>query len=159
MLLGSMTGAIGGGLQSGQFGRRWSLLIDTLIFIIATIAITFAPNLMVVLISRFVQGHCVASSAVAMPIYTSEISQPEIRKITGVFAIICISFGGFLSMIFGNFCLINFLKPFLDLYKLFSNFRSTFSMETCSWFDLYTPISLLFHSDLNGTRISSMVNV
>ena len=119
MLLGSMTGAIGGGLQSGQFGRRWSLLIDTLIFIIATIAITLAPNLMVVLISRFVQGHCVASSAVAMPIYTSEISQPEIRKITGVFAIICISFGGFLSMIFGNFCIIHFLKPYLNLYKLF----------------------------------------
>ena len=160
MLLGSMTGAIGGGLQSGQFGRRWSLLIDTLIFIIATIAITFAPNLMVVLISRFVQGHCVASSAVAMPIYTSEISQPEIRKITGVFAIICISFGGFLSMIFGKFSLIHFLKPYLDLYKLFfSNFRGTFSMETCSWFNLYSPISLLFHSDLNGTRISSMVNV
>ena len=159
MLIGSMTGAIGGGLQSERYGRRWSLLIDTLIFIVATIAITLAPNLMVVLMSRFVQGHCVASSVVAMPIYTSEISQPEIRKITGVFAIICISFGGFLSMIFGNFCIIHFLKPYLDLYKLISDSRSTFSMETCSWFDLSSPISLLFHSDLNGTRISSMVNV
>ena len=160
MLLGSMTGAIGGGLQSGQFGRRWSLLIDTLIFIVATIAITLAPNLMVVLMSRFVQGHCVASSVVAMPIYTSEISQPEIRKITGVFAVICISFGGFLSMTFGNFWIIHFLKSFLDLYVyLFSNFRSTFSMETCSWFNLYSLISLLFHSDLDGTRISGMVNV
>ena len=106
MLLGSLTGAIGGGLQSGQFGRKRSLMIDATLFIIATIALILAPNLIVVLISRFVQGHCVASSVVAMPIYTSEISQPEIRKITGVFAVICISFGGSLSMIFGKFNLI-----------------------------------------------------
>ena len=102
MLLGSLTGAIGGGLQSGRFGRKRSLMIDATLFIITTIALILAPNLIVVLISRFVQGHCVASSVVAMPIYTSEISQPEIRKITGVFAVICISFGGSLSMIFGK---------------------------------------------------------
>ena len=44
-----------------------------------------------------------SSSVVAIPIYTSEISQPEIRKITGVFAVIGISLGGCLSMIFGKF--------------------------------------------------------
>ena len=78
-------------------------MIDATLFIIATIALILAPNLIVVLVSRFIQGHCVASSVVAMPIYTCEISQPDIRKITGVFAVICISFGGSLSMIFGKF--------------------------------------------------------
>ena len=33
MLLGSITGAIGGGLQSGYFGRKRSLMIDATIFI------------------------------------------------------------------------------------------------------------------------------
>ena len=103
MLLGSITGAIGGGLQSGYFGRKRSLMLDATIFIFATIGLIVAPNLIVVLISRFIQGHCVASSVVSMPIYTSETSQPEIRKITGVFAVICISFGGSLSMTFGKF--------------------------------------------------------
>ena len=37
-----------------------------------------------------------------MPVYTSEISQPEMRKITGVFAVIGISLGGALSMVFGK---------------------------------------------------------
>ena len=56
MLLGSLTGAIGGALQSGQFGRKGSLMIDAALFVISTVALSLAPNLIVVLASRFVQG-------------------------------------------------------------------------------------------------------
>ena len=62
MLLGALIGAIGGSLQSGRFGRKRSLLIDSTLFTLATIALTFAPNLIVVLISRFVQGYSHASA-------------------------------------------------------------------------------------------------
>ena len=54
--LGALTGAIGGGLQSGYIGRRCSLMIDAIVFIMATIGMIFAPNLIVILIARFIQG-------------------------------------------------------------------------------------------------------
>ena len=54
--LGALTGAIGGGLQSGYIGRKCSLMIDAIVFMIATIGMTFAPNLIVILIARFIQG-------------------------------------------------------------------------------------------------------
>ena len=57
MLLGMMFGSIGGSLQSGKFGRKHSIMIDAILFILSTIAMVFAPNLLVVLISRFLQGY------------------------------------------------------------------------------------------------------
>ena len=50
------------------------------------------------------QGHAVSSSAVSVPLYTSETSQPEVRKITGVFAIICYCFGSAASSVLGKKC-------------------------------------------------------
>ena len=51
-----------------------------------------------------------------MAIYTSEINQPEIRKITGVFPVICISFGDSLTMFFGKFFFIN--MNYFDSYTI-----------------------------------------
>ena len=48
------------------------------------------------------QGHAVSSSAVAVPLYISETSQPEVRKITGVFAVICYCFGSAASSVLGK---------------------------------------------------------
>ena len=56
-----------------------------------------------------IQGHAVSSSAVSVPLYTSETSQPEVRKITGVFAIICYCFGSAASSVLGKKCPIHSL--------------------------------------------------
>ena len=101
MVLGCLTGSILGGFQSQKLGRKGSMMADAVIFIIATILLVFSPNLFSVLIARFAQGHAVSSSAVSVPLYTSETSQPSVRKVTGVFAVIFYCAGSTLSWILG----------------------------------------------------------
>ena len=96
-------------------------------------------------------------SIVAMPVYTSEISQPEVRKITGVFAVICISFGGAFSMIFGK---VNaFTARCCYLNSTITLFRCFISMEDCSWFSGCSFNCLLHHSFHYCSWISCLVNI
>ena len=102
MVLGSLSGSILGGFQSEKLGRKHSIMIDSVLFMTATIIFVLSKNLNMVLAARYIQGHAVSSSAVAVPLYTSETSQPEVRKITGVFAVICYCFGSAASSVLGE---------------------------------------------------------
>jgi len=42
-----------------------------------------APNFYTIFAARIILGHASASSLVAVPMYVSEICQPQIRKMTG----------------------------------------------------------------------------
>ena len=77
-------------------------MIDCFNFVLGTFLVALAPNFYVILIGRFIHGHSSASAMVAIPIYTSEISQPQIRKTTGSFALICYSTGFALALILGK---------------------------------------------------------
>ena len=103
MILGSLTGSLCGGWQSGKFGRKKSLIFDSSIFIIGIVMSAFAPNFYTLLIARMLLGHSSASAMVATPIYTSEISQPQIRKITGSFTMVCYTTGYGLAVVFGKY--------------------------------------------------------
>ena len=97
MVLGNISGSFSGALQSGKLGRRYSIMIDSIIHMCAVFMLAFAPNFSMVLAARFLQGHSVGSGRVAITIYTGEICQPEIRKYTGSFAMIFI-LSGFLTV-------------------------------------------------------------
>ena len=113
MIVGRLTGSICGGWQSEKFGRKKSLIVDSIVFIIGIILSAFAPNFYVLLIARILLGHSIGSAVVASPIYTSEISQPEVRRITGSFPMTCNMTGYALSMLLG----LTFCKKFIK-YKL-----------------------------------------
>ena len=102
MVLGSLTGSFFGGIQSGKFGRKKSLMFDCLIFGVGTLFVALAPNFYLILIGRFIHGHSSASAMVAVPIYTSEISQPQVRKTTGSFTLMEYSCGFALALVLGN---------------------------------------------------------
>ena len=109
MVLGSLSGSIFGGFQSQKLGRKHSIMLDSVLFMVATLIFIlsndyfgYQSGLGMVLIARFIQGHAVSSSAVSVPLYTSEICQPEVRKITGVFAVICYCFGSAASSVLGE---------------------------------------------------------
>ena len=102
MVLGSLTGSFCGGIQSGKFGRKKSLMFDCLIFVVGTLFVALAPNFYVILVGRFIHGHSSASAMVAVPIYTSEISQPQVRKTTGSFTLMEYSCGFALALVLGN---------------------------------------------------------
>ena len=100
--MGSLSGSLCGGWQCGKFGRKKSLVIDCLLFIIGTVSSALAPNFYVLLFSRWLLGHASTSQQVTVPIYVSEISQPQMRTITGPFAIICYACGFAGGYIFGK---------------------------------------------------------
>lgn len=101
MVVGSLSGSLCGGMQSGKFGRRKSMLMDSISYIIGSILMAMSPNFYLLLLGRFIHGHSCASAMVAIPIYTSEISQPEVRKITGAFTLACYTTGFASSLILG----------------------------------------------------------
>lgn len=104
MVLGCLLGSLMGGFQCHKVGRKISIMIDCLVFVLATIFFICACNFEMILVARFVQGHAASSSAVSIPLYTSETSQPQVRKITGVLAVICYCCGSALSSILGASC-------------------------------------------------------
>ena len=62
-----------------------------------------APNFYVLLVARVLLGHSSCSSMVSTPLYTSEISQPMVRKVTGSFTMICYTTGYALAVILGMY--------------------------------------------------------
>ena len=105
MILGSVTGSLCGGWQCGKFGRKKSLLFDCFFFIVGILMSALAPNFYVLLVPRVLLGHSSCSSMVSTPLYTSEISQPMVRKITGSFTMICYTTGYALAVILGMYVL------------------------------------------------------
>ena len=72
-------------------------------FFQGTLLCALATNFEIVLASRILLGHAGASSMAAVPLYTSEISQPEVRTITGCFNVACTTLGVAISLLLGRY--------------------------------------------------------
>lgn len=93
IVLGSFLGCILGGLTSDFFGRRISLIIDNTSFIVSFFLISMSPNFTTMLFGRFLSGVSAASCLVTIPIFVSEISQPEVKGFTSSLNMICYTTG------------------------------------------------------------------
>ena len=102
MIFGSITGAIIGGWQSGKFGRKTSMMIDSVVYVVGLLFLTFSPSFYLALVSRFILGHAGASGLVSVPIYVGEISQPQIRQISSTLCVIFFSCGASMSLTLGK---------------------------------------------------------
>jgi MFS family permease len=67
------------GTISDLFGRRPMLITSSIMFIIGGLVMLWAPNVMVVLLSRIIGGVAIALSVTFNPLYISEIAPPDIR--------------------------------------------------------------------------------
>ncbi|MDO5723833.1 MAG: MFS transporter [Flaviflexus sp.] len=79
LLVGAAFGALIGGRLSDKYGRRHNLLLLALIFTFGAIAVALAPNLPVMLISRFVLGLAVGGASATVPVYLAETAPKRIR--------------------------------------------------------------------------------
>jgi major inositol transporter-like SP family MFS transporter len=79
LLLGAALGAMFGGQISDLKGRRKSLLWLAVVFFIATLGCTFAPNVQVMIAFRFLLGLAVGGASVTVPAYLAEMSPAEHR--------------------------------------------------------------------------------
>jgi major inositol transporter-like SP family MFS transporter len=79
LLFGAAFGAVLGGRLSDYNGRRKNILYLAVLFFIATLGCTLAPNVTVMIICRFLLGLAVGGASVTVPTYLAEMSPAESR--------------------------------------------------------------------------------
>jgi sugar porter (SP) family MFS transporter len=78
-LIGTIFGALTGSIPSDKLGRKRTLVIIALIYLVAALGTALATNWYIFLFFRFIGGIGVGASSVTAPIYISEISPAEYR--------------------------------------------------------------------------------
>lgn len=79
MMFGAAIGAVGSGWMSWRLGRKKSLMIGAVLFVIGSLCSAVAPNVDVLIISRIILGLAVGIASYTAPLYLSEIAPEKIR--------------------------------------------------------------------------------
>ncbi|ACL38954.1 sugar transporter [Pseudarthrobacter chlorophenolicus A6] len=76
---GAAVGALTGGRMADKLGRRGSLLVCALLFLVGAIGCAIAPNVTFMVIARIVLGLGVGAAAVTCPLYLAEMAPAHLR--------------------------------------------------------------------------------
>ncbi|WP_425451978.1 sugar porter family MFS transporter [Bacillus taeanensis] len=79
LLFGAAIGAVFGGQLADYIGRRKNIVYLALLFFISTVGCTLAPNVTIMVISRFLLGLAVGGASVTVPSYLAEMAPAEGR--------------------------------------------------------------------------------
>ncbi|MFT8323177.1 MAG: sugar porter family MFS transporter [Bacillus sp. (in: firmicutes)] len=79
LLFGAAFGAMFSGRLSDTIGRRKIILYLAIIFLVATLGCSFAPNVPIMVGFRFLLGLAVGGASVAVPTFLAEMSPTELR--------------------------------------------------------------------------------
>ncbi|EKS7793863.1 sugar porter family MFS transporter [Edwardsiella piscicida] len=79
MMFGAAVGAVGSGWMNHRMGRKYSLMIGAILFVVGSLCSAFAPNVDILILSRILLGLAVGIASYTAPIYLSEIAPERIR--------------------------------------------------------------------------------
>lgn len=79
VLVGAATAALGGGRLSDRLGRRATLILTSVIFIIGALICAFAGSFQILLAGRTTVGLGIGLASTTVPVYISEVSPPKAR--------------------------------------------------------------------------------
>jgi SP family galactose:H+ symporter-like MFS transporter len=79
VLLGSLLGAVIGGLLADRLGRRRLLIVTAVVFGSGAIGAALAPDTLLLVTARFVAGLAIGTASFVAPLYISEIAPVAIR--------------------------------------------------------------------------------
>lgn len=133
--LGAMMMCFPIGILCDKLGRKLANLLLTIPFIVGWLLIIFAKSIAMLYVGRFVTGMAGGAFCVSAPLYTSEISQKEIRGTLGSFFQLFLTVGILLSYILGYavhiktlnivvavipllFCVAFLFQPETPIYKM-----------------------------------------
>jgi predicted MFS family arabinose efflux permease len=77
--LGAMAGSLVNGRIADSLGRRSTLILDAVVFIVATTLAVAAPDYAMLLVARALTGLAVGSALSTVPLYLAEIAPPNVR--------------------------------------------------------------------------------
>ncbi|KAK9694547.1 Sugar transporter [Popillia japonica] len=101
--LGALVMCFSTGFFCNLIGRKWTMLMLILPFSLGWLLIIFAQNLQMLYAGRFFTGLAGGAFCVSAPLYTSEISETEIRGRLGSFFQLFLTVGILLAYIFPLF--------------------------------------------------------
>lgn len=85
-LVGTILGAMFGGIPGDRYGRRNSLRITAILYLISAIGCAFAFNWYSFVLARFIGGLGIGASSVLGPMYIAEIAPARLRgRLVGFF--------------------------------------------------------------------------
>lgn len=84
-IIGAFFGAFGAGFLSAKFGRRPSIVLADVLFVVGSVMMAAAPNVAVILVSRVVVGLAIGISSATIPVYLGEVTSPQHRGAAIVF--------------------------------------------------------------------------
>ena len=84
MPLAGLLGSLAGGPMLEELGRRTTIGLMSLPFIVAGLLVTFAHDIFMIYIGRSLSGFCIGVVSLAMPVYLAETIHPEIRGVLGL---------------------------------------------------------------------------
>jgi MFS transporter, sugar porter (SP) family len=79
MMLGAAVGAVGAGWMSSALGRKRSLLLGSLVFVVASVICGIAWSVETLLIGRLILGVAIGILSFTAPLYLAEIAPENIR--------------------------------------------------------------------------------
>ena len=105
-LIGTVLGAMFGGIPSDALGRRQTLRWIAVLYLVSAVGAALAPGWGLFLVFRFLGGLGVGASSVTAPLYISEISPAESRgRLVGLFQFNIVF--GILAAYLSNYLLAN----------------------------------------------------
>ncbi|MFP3461388.1 sugar porter family MFS transporter [Arthrobacter globiformis] len=79
LLFGAAAGAVGGGRLSDTWGRRKTIILLAILFLVGALSCVFAPNFEVMVVGRVILGLAVGGASSVVPVYLAELAPYEIR--------------------------------------------------------------------------------
>jgi sugar porter (SP) family MFS transporter len=79
LLVGAVIGALAAGRVSDWIGRRFTVLITAVVFIVGVLLAAFTPTYPILLVARVIIGLAVGSASMVVPLYIGEIVPPRVR--------------------------------------------------------------------------------
>ncbi len=98
-LLGSAAGALGAGWLADGIGRRRSMWLAAILFVVSALGSALAPRLLDLVAWRVIGGVAVGFASVLAPAYIAEISPAEMRGRTGSLQQLAIVLGIFIALL------------------------------------------------------------
>lgn len=83
-LYGTIIGAAGGGVPANKYGRKKTLILIGMVFLVSAIGSALANDVYTFMFFRFLGGLSIGASSVVAPVYISEIAPPQHRGKMGI---------------------------------------------------------------------------
>ena len=79
LLVGAMIGALGAGIVADRVGRRPTILLTAVVFVVGVLLAAFSPVFWMLVVARLVIGLAVGSASMTVPLYIGEVAPPRMR--------------------------------------------------------------------------------